>query len=131
METENRIFQDGEIVFVNSLVHNAEKCQILSSSYNEHYDIPFRQYHLHSLDHHGSFWIKEDMVFATKEEAEEEAMDKSIRLVKKYCEEIKDIQDLIRFPLKHCFNGEEYTEEEARKAYCIRAKELTGTDNLS
>ena len=48
METEHKVFQDGQIVFVNSMFHTAEKCQILSSNYDEYYDIPLLQYQLHS-----------------------------------------------------------------------------------
>lgn len=49
-------------------------------------------------------------------------------LVEKYKIEIKTIEDLIAFPLEHCFDGEEYTEDEAIKAYKIRAKELLNID---
>ena len=41
-----------------------------------------------------------------------------------YKEQIKTVEDLINFPLNHCFNGEEYTDEEAMCAYKERAKEL-------
>ena len=51
---------------------------------------------------------------------------KSDELINKYKAEIKDMNDLLHFPLEHCFNGEEYTEYEAMEAYKIRANELTG-----
>lgn len=44
--------------------------------------------------------------------------------IKGYCQNIKTIEDLIHFPLKHCLNGEEYTDNNAVEAYKIRAKEL-------
>lgn len=44
--------------------------------------------------------------------------------VQKYKNKIKNIEDLINFPLSHCFCGEEYTEYEAIQAYKERAKEL-------
>ena len=44
--------------------------------------------------------------------------------VNNYKNQIKNIEDLINFPLHHCFNGEEYTNEEAMYAYKERAKEL-------
>lgn len=49
-------------------------------------------------------------------------------LVEKHKNEIKTIEDLIAFPLEHCFDGEEYTDYEAIKAYKIRAKELLNID---
>ena len=42
--------------------------------------------------------------------------------VEKYANEIQTIEDLIRFPLKYCINGEEYTNSAAREAYKQRAK---------
>lgn len=44
--------------------------------------------------------------------------------VKMYKESIKTVEDLINFPLTHCFCGEEYTEYEAIAAYKERAKEF-------
>lgn len=44
--------------------------------------------------------------------------------VQQWCKEIKTVEDLVRFPLQHSLNGEEYTDHNARKAYQIRAKEL-------
>lgn len=46
--------------------------------------------------------------------------------IQEYYNEIETIEDLIRFPLHHCFNGEEYTDWQAVEAYKIRAKELVG-----
>lgn len=57
-----------------------------------------------------------------------DAFDKSAReedaQVKEYVAEIYNIEALIRFPLEHCLNGEEYTDYAAIKAYKIKAKEL-------
>lgn len=41
-----------------------------------------------------------------------------------YKESIKTVEDLINFPLSHCFCGEEYTEYEVIAAYKERAKEF-------
>lgn len=46
--------------------------------------------------------------------------------VEKYANEIQTIEDLVRFPLKFCINGEEYTNSAAREAYKQRAEELVG-----
>ena len=48
--------------------------------------------------------------------------------IKKYCSEINSIEDLVRFPINHCLNGEEYTNNAACQAYKIKAKELVGID---
>ena len=44
----------------------------------------------------------------------------------KYKREIKNLNDLLQFPLHHCFCGDEYTDWEAVEAYKTRVKELTG-----
>jgi hypothetical protein len=49
-------------------------------------------------------------------------------LFNKYCDEIKSVQDLVKFPLNHCFNGEEYTDENAKSAYIQRVKDILGID---
>lgn len=46
--------------------------------------------------------------------------------IKKYCSEINTIEDLVKFPINHCLNGEEYTDNEAYQAYKIKVKELFG-----
>ena len=48
--------------------------------------------------------------------------------IKKYCSEINTIEDLVKFPINHCLNGEEYTNNEAYQAYKIKVKELVGID---
>lgn len=48
--------------------------------------------------------------------------------IKKYCSEINTIEDLAKFPINHCLNGEEYTDYEAYQAYKIKVKELVGID---
>ena len=52
--------------------------------------------------------------------------DKNEELKQKYLEEITDVHDLIRFPLDHCLNGDEYTDYVAIAAYKERARELLG-----
>ena len=46
----------------------------------------------------------------------------------KYCSKINTIEDLVKFPINHCLNGEEYTNNEAYQAYKIKVKELVGID---
>ena len=44
--------------------------------------------------------------------------------VQGYKDEITTKDDLVAFPLMHCFNGEEYTDKAAVRAYVERAIEL-------
>ena len=46
--------------------------------------------------------------------------------VKEMKDSIKNLNDLLAFPLDHCFCGEEYTDEDAIRAYKERTFELTG-----
>ena len=48
--------------------------------------------------------------------------------IQKYCDEIKNTSDLLKFPLIHCLNGDEYTDYEAIAAYKRKTKELLGID---
>jgi len=117
----------NEVVYANSCWHTAEMCEIVDFIKNEsstHKNV----YKLHSLSFGGNFAITEDYVFRTRKEALDAAEKERQTIIENYKQEIKDLNDLIRFPLKHCFHGDEYTDENAVCAYKIRAKELTGLD---
>ena len=45
-------------------------------------------------------------------------------IVDSYKKSINTIEDFVKFPLKYCFCGEEYTDEQAIIAYKEKAKEL-------
>ncbi|SEF90931.1 hypothetical protein [Lachnospira multipara] len=123
---DNRKFADNEIVYVNSTYNIAEKCKITKFVQKES-RVNKPVYALHSLDNYGSFAATEDCIFKTKEDAIKSYKTSSNKLVEKYKNEIRTLEELIKFPLSHCIAcGEEYTEEEAREAYKIRAKEITG-----
>lgn len=123
---DNRKFADNEIVYVNSTYNIAEKCNITKLLQKES-KINKAVYALHSLDNLGSFAATEECIFKTKEDALKAYKESSNKLIEKYKNEIKTLEDLIKFPLSHCIAcGEEYTEEEAREAYEIRAKEIIG-----
>ncbi len=125
---DNRKFADNEIVYVNSTYNIAEKCKITKFVQKES-RVNKPVYALHSLDNLGSFAATEECIFKTKEDALKAYKESSNKLIEKYKNEIKTLEDLIKFPLSHCIAcGEEYTEEEAREAYKIRAKEITGID---
>ena len=82
-------------------------------------------YKVHSSVHGGTFGATEDCIFATKKEACKAYLNASTQLINKYKSEIKNLEDLLRFPLEHCFCGEEYTDYEALSAYKARVTELT------
>ena len=63
-------------------------------------------------------------LYSSHHEAYNTYFIKKNKCIKKYCDIIKTIEDLINFPLHHCICGEEYTNNEAKEAYKIRAKEL-------
>ena len=62
--------------------------------------------------------------YYTKEECENDIKRISEENIKYYCEQIKDVNDLINFALKTDISLGEYTDYDARNAYIKRAKEL-------
>lgn len=48
--------------------------------------------------------------------------------IKKYCERIRTVEDLVQFLYKESMHAEEYPDYNARKAAEIRAKELLDID---
>ena len=73
---------------------------------------------------YGNLCKSSNDVFSSCKEAYECIFNKRNKIVNEYCNLIKTVQDLMKFPLEHCFCGEEYTDDEAIEAYKIRAKEL-------
>lgn len=119
-------FDNGTTVFVNGIWNQEEECIVTGYVKNESRtgkDV----YIVKSVTNYGTFGATEDCLFATKEEAHKASVKKSSELVARYKAEIRNLDDLLHFPLNHCLsNGEEYTDYEAKRAYCIRANELTG-----
>lgn len=118
-------FRTGETVYINSGWLTAEKCTVVElapdkSSTGE--DI----YTVNSTVNHGTFCAVENCMFAVKKDAVDAARKERQKKTEIYMSGIRTLEDLIAFPMKHCFNGEEYTDEEAMEAYRIRAEELTG-----
>lgn len=75
-----------------------------------------------------AFFAFEPEIFSTKEEAHKAIAKEKEKNIKLYCDKIKDVEDLIVFPLIYCISDEEYPNLEAQEAYKIRAKELLGVD---
>lgn len=125
MKTKKPRFQNHEIVYVNSTYHVAEKCEVSELA---GWDVDVPMYSLHSLENHGTFAATEDHIFRTKEAALKAYNEFRNKLIEEYKAEIRTLEDLLKFPLSHCFCGEEYTDYEARDAYIARLKELTNID---
>ena len=119
----NNKFKYGYIVFVNSTWNTAEKCEITGFVEKES-STGKPVYTLHSLDSYGAFGTTEDCIFNTKEDAISAYKIAFETKVKSYCKQIKTLEDLVRFPVSQCLNGEEYTDFPALEAYKIRAKEI-------
>lgn len=120
---DTRKFKDGDIVFVNSTWHTAEKCKVTSFAKKDS-RINKPVYTLHSFDFYNTFCATEDCIFNTKEDAISAYETEYENEVKSYCEQIKTLKDLVRFPIDNCLNGEEYTDYPALEAYKIRAREM-------
>lgn len=121
----NNKFKNGDIVFVNSTCEIAEKCKIVGfvkkeSSTNK------SVYILRSLDWFGTFNATEDCIFDTKENAISAHRTAFKIKVKSYCEQIRTLDDLVRFPIDNCLCGEN-TDYAALEAYGIKAKEILNT----
>ena len=67
-------------------------------------------------------------LYATAQEAFDGKNRKHLEWISKYCDEITDIESLLKFALNHCLNGEEYTDYAARAMYAEKAKELLDID---
>lgn len=122
----NNKFKNGDIVFVNSTWNTAEKCEI--TGFVEKESSTGRPvYTLHSLDNYGEFGATEDCIFDTKKDAISAYKIAFETEVKSYCEQIRTLADLVRFPIDNCLCGEEYTDYPALEAYKIKAKEILNT----
>ena len=69
---------------------------------------------------------KKEQLYSSAEAAYEEQLKVQQNKIKEYCDQIKSIEDLVKFSIDHCLNGEEYTDYEARRAYINRVSDLLG-----
>ena len=118
------MFKNGEIVYVNSIYNVAEKCEITGYVKREPNTGQFF-YIVHPTELGSNFDAATDCIFKTREEAIKSYQKHSEEIKEKYKSEITSLEDLLRFPLDHCLNGEEYTDYEARQAYTEKINELT------
>ncbi len=120
----NNNYKIGDVVYVNGPWNVAEKCKI-TSEWNSKKNGD-GAYSVRSLDLGSSFGASINNIFSTKEDAIAAYKRKSKENIAKYKAEIKNLNDLLEFPLNHCFCGEEYTDYDAIRAYKTKAFELTG-----
>ncbi len=76
----------------------------------------------------GNSFARFENLYETAQSAFEVREHELLAKVEKYCKEITDVPSLLKFPLEHCLNGEEYTNYAAIKAYKTRAKQLLDID---
>ena len=124
-DATNNKFKSGDIVFVNSACEIAEKCKVMGFVKKES-NTNKSVYTLHSLDWCGTFVTTEDWIFNTKEEAISAYEIIFKKEVKGYCEQIKTLDDLVKFPINNCL-CDEGENDAALEAYEIKAKEILNT----
>lgn len=113
-------FEVGETVYVNSSWSVADRCYVVSKFVeggNQFYKVA-------SYSLGGVFNTLEDSIFSTHKEALDAANAAFNKEVEEYKSEIKTVKDLLKFPLNHCLDGDEYTDYAAIEAYKKRASEL-------
>lgn len=79
------------------------------------------------LHWYGDSYVKEGEWFDTFEELKAYVTEKSNKRIFLLKASIKDLRDLLEFPLKY-FGGDDVIDPEARTAYVERAKELCGVE---
>jgi hypothetical protein len=77
---------------------------------------------------YGSTVGKFEDIYITAKEAYDAQKNKSKLKIEEYCNEVKTIEDLLNFPIKHSFGVEEYTNYEAIAAYKIMCKKIANID---
>lgn len=105
------------------------RVEIISDDYigvevYEYYDASGKYSGKCNCEHNAKF----ENVFADIEGAVDTIKRNHSAVVEAYCNEIVDIESMIKFSMNHCLNGEEYTDWDAVKAYQIRVKELFNVD---
>lgn len=120
-------FENGRTVFVNSAYNTAEECTVVS--FTEHESSTGEDvYVVNSTVTGGTFGVTADNVFSSKLKALAAAEIERQTKISEYKLEIKNLNDLLQFPLHHCLCGDEYTDWNAVEAYKARVKELTGAN---
>ena len=65
----------------------------------------------------GTSGVRLDKAFLTAKDANDVQKAEVEKCKSEFRKEITDIESLLRFPLEHCLNGDEYTDWQARAVY--------------
>ena len=114
----------NSIVYCNSRIHIAEKCQIKSKKFT--WDSPAHEYgyQVYSLTTKETFSCPIDCMYMTEFQAKSEATDKINTVAEKYKSNIKSIEDLMNFSANHM--RDVTIDEEAIQAFKDKSQELLG-----
>lgn len=76
----------------------------------------------------GSMGSSAEYLYRTAAAAYDAKLARYNKQIEDYKNEIQTLEDLLKFPLVHPFGAEEYRDDAAIKAYCVRCKELQGIE---
>lgn len=114
------MFQIGDIIYANTTYNIAEKCEIIGiiNDPAEHYE----GYQVHSLDNYGTFGVRTNNAYTTREEALQAYKKKKEEAKNRFKEQMLDMKDVVNFALSQ-ISGE-YVTTGAIPAIKERASEL-------
>ena len=130
-------FKAGDTAYVIAAwTDNIVKCRIEKKDEDESKGIIYWYEYMNDVDkdgndtekaygHYGSY---ENDLYKSAKEAYTARENKHLERQSQFMAQIRNVEDLMRFPLDNCFCGEEYTDHDAVIAYKQRTKELMGID---
>lgn len=120
----NKILPINSIVYCNSRIHIAEKCQIKSKRFE--WDSPEYEYGyiVYSLTTKETFCCPIDCMYMTAYQAKSEASNGVNTVAQKYKSNIKSVEDLMNFSVNHMRDVQ--IDEDAIEAFKDKTQELLG-----
>lgn len=114
----------NSIVYCNSRLHIAEKCQIKSQKFK--WDSPAHEYGytVYSLTTNETFSCPVDCMYMTAYQAKSEASEGFNTVAQKYKSDIKSVEDLMNFSANHMRDVQ--IDEDAIEAFKDKTQELLG-----
>lgn len=114
----------NSIVYCNSRIHIAEKCQIKSQKFE--WDSPTHEYGylVYSLITNETFSCPIDCMYMTAYQAKAEASNGVNTVAQKYKSNIKSVEDLMNFSANHMRDVQ--IDEDAIEAFKDKTQELLG-----
>lgn len=114
-------FNVGDTVYVNTNYLLAAKAEVTEIS---KLDEEQTYYKVHLTDILGSMHCTDKIMYKTEALALEAKKKEDDVFYAKYMKEMETMEGVVKFPLKHCLVGEEYTDFVARRAYEDKLKSL-------